>query len=64
MALGIAVLAYFAIGIMVATAFALVGAPRLADPPAPVSTGARLLLAPGAALLWPLIVRRWLAIRA
>ena len=64
MALGMAVLAYFAIGVGVALAFALVGAPRLADPPAPVSTGARLLLMPGAALLWPLIVRRWLAIRA
>jgi hypothetical protein len=64
MMVAIAVLAYLAVGVVVGLAFAIVGAPRLADPPAPVSTGARLLLMPGAALLWPLVVKRWLALRS
>lgn len=44
---------------VVASAFALGGVTRLL-PGAHVSVGARLLLIPGAFLLWPLIVRRWI----
>lgn len=54
---------YAGTGLIVAGAFALVGAPRLIGetPDAvPVSLGARLLLIPGAVLLWPLILTRWL----
>ena len=62
-AVTIIVIAYALVGAAVAIAFAVAWAPRLATPLAPVSTGARLLLAPGAALLWPLILRRCLALR-
>lgn len=53
------VLAYVAIGLLVAIAFSAFAASRmLAGHPA-ISAGARLLLLPGATLLWPLIVHRW-----
>lgn len=52
---------YAAIGILVALAFAAVGITRVQ--PAPVSFGARILLMPGAAALWPYVLRRWIAAR-
>jgi hypothetical protein len=51
---------YFAIGLVVALAFAGFAADRLLNRDAPVSPGARVLLMPGAMVLWPLVVARWL----
>ena len=52
---------YAALGVVTALAFAAVGVTRVQ--PAPVSLGARILLVPGAAALWPYVLRRWLAAR-
>ena len=53
-------LAYLAFGIVTAIAFVAIGAPKLLAGAPSVSAWARVLLIPGAVLLWPLIVRRWL----
>lgn len=51
---------YLAIGLLFAFPFALKGA-RVIDPAARSMTwGAKLLIIPGAAALWPLLLRRWL----
>lgn len=50
---------YAAAGLIVALPFAVIGAPSLVHQ-APVSFGARLLLIPGAILLWPFVLKRWL----
>ena len=55
-----AVLAYGAIGTVVALAFVLVGVERV-DPSAAGAVAFRPLLLPGAALLWPLVLARWVA---
>ena len=52
---------YAAIGILTAVAFSLFGVTRVQ--PGPVSVGARILLLPGAAALWPYVVIRWLRAR-
>lgn len=53
--------AYAAIGLVFAVAFAAKGV-RIVDPVADESTfGFRMLLLPGAALLWPWLLRRWIA---
>ena len=52
---------YAAIGVVFALAFVAFGVTRVQ--PAPVSLGARILLVPGAAALWPYVLRRWLAAR-
>ena len=49
---------YAAIGIAIALAFAICGVTRVQ--PAPVSLGARILILPGAAALWPYVLLRWL----
>jgi hypothetical protein len=49
---------YAAIGIATALAFVSFGITRVQ--PAPVSLGARILLLPGAAALWPYVLMRWL----
>ncbi len=54
--------AYVAIGIAMALAFVTIGLGRVM-PHTRVTTGARILFAPGAAALWPLILSRWLAAR-
>jgi hypothetical protein len=36
------------------------GVTRVTDPPRPASIGARLLIIPGAAVLWPYVLARWL----
>lgn len=54
-----AVLAYAAIGALVAIAFAARGADVVLPEPVSISFGARLLLAPGALLLWPVVLVRW-----
>lgn len=52
---------YGAIGLVVALGFVTIGILRAMPDAGPVSWGARLLLLPGAAVLWPLVLRRWLA---
>lgn len=54
-------LAYIAIGAVFAVVFAWRGAGRI-DPVAREGTwGFRLLILPGSAALWPLLLRRWLS---
>jgi hypothetical protein len=49
---------YAAIGFVTALAFAVFGVTRVQ--PARVSLGARILILPGAAALWPYVLLRWL----
>ena len=51
---------YVAAGVAVATAFAVFGVTRVLPEPLPVTVGARILLFPGSALLWPYVLVRWL----
>ena len=52
---------YLAVGLLFAIAFAWKGAAAI-DPAARDGTlGFRLLIIPGAAALWPILARRWLA---
>ena len=53
---------YLALGLLFAMAFVWKGAGRI-DPAAGASGfGFRLAILPGSALLWPLLLRRWLAL--
>ena len=52
---------YAAIGAVTAVAFALFGVTRVQS--APVSLGARILILPGSAALWPYVAIRWLRAR-
>jgi hypothetical protein len=52
-------LIYCAAGVVTALAFVTVGASRVFVPPAPITLGARILLVPGAAALWPYVLIRW-----
>jgi hypothetical protein len=49
---------YAATGVVTALAFVSFGVTRVQ--PAPVSLGARILILPGAAALWPYVLLRWL----
>jgi len=49
---------YAAIGVVIALAFVAFGITRVQ--PATVSLGARILILPGAAALWPYVLLRWL----
>ena len=49
---------YAAVGVVTAVAFVSLGVTRAQ--PAPVSLGARILILPGAAALWPYVLTRWL----
>jgi len=52
---------YAAIGVLFAVVFSVFGAGRI-DPAAKDSTfGFRLLIIPGAAALWPILLKRWLS---
>ena len=53
--------AYLAVGVVVAAAFLIVGIDRI-DPSARGSYAFRPLVAPGIALLWPLVLARWIAL--
>jgi hypothetical protein len=53
--------AYGAVGIAVALAFVTIGVTRVQ--PMPVTVGARILLLPGAFVLWPVVAVRWLRSR-
>jgi hypothetical protein len=52
---------YVAAGLVIGAAFVVFGVTRVQ--PAALTVGARLLLLPGAAALWPLVLRRWLKAR-
>ncbi|MEA2874324.1 MAG: hypothetical protein QOH67_4300 [Hyphomicrobiales bacterium] len=49
---------YAAVGVVTALAFVSFGITRVQ--PASVSLGARILILPGAAALWPYVLTRWL----
>lgn len=51
---------YAMLGVAVGLAFVLGAATRILPQPATVTTPARILLFPGAAVLWPVVLRRWL----
>jgi hypothetical protein len=51
---------YAATGIAVATTFLVFGVTRVLAKPVPVTLGARIMLFPGAAALWPYVLIRWL----
>jgi hypothetical protein len=53
---------YGAVGFAVAIAFVTIGVVQVQ--PMPVTVGARILLLPGAFVLWPLVAARWLKSRA
>jgi hypothetical protein len=53
--------AYGVVGIAVALLFVIVGVAQVQ--PMPVTIGARILLLPGAFVLWPVVVARWLKAR-
>jgi hypothetical protein len=48
---------YAALGLATALAFVIFGVTRVQD--APVTIGARVLIFPGAAALWPFVLARW-----
>jgi len=56
-----ALVLYTAAGLMIAVAFVVAGVTQVQ--PAPVTIGARILILPGAAALWPLVLSRWLKSR-
>jgi len=51
---------YAAPGVAIATAFLVFGVRRVLPQPVPVTLGARIMLFPGAAALWPYVLIRWL----
>jgi len=52
---------YGAAGLAVALGFVTIGLARVMPHAGPVTLGARVLILPGTALLWPWVLRRWLA---
>jgi hypothetical protein len=56
----IALAIYAGAGVVVALAFVTFGITRVLGEPMPVTTGARALIFPGAAALWPYVLVRWL----
>ena len=56
----IALAVYAVAGVAIAAAFVTFGVTRVLPEPAPVTVGARILLFPGAAALWPYVLMRWL----
>jgi hypothetical protein len=55
---------YVATGLVTAAAFVIFGVTRVLTQPLPVTVGARILLVPGAAALWPYVLLRWLRSRS
>jgi hypothetical protein len=53
-----AIAIYLAIGFLSAIAFVTIGVGRVTD--YSMTVGARILLLPGATLLWPYILGRWM----
>lgn len=60
--LGVAV-CYGLVGIIVALSFVTLGLAAVLPASTPVTIGARILFVPGAAALWPIVLRRWLQSR-
>jgi len=56
----LALVLYAAAGIAIAAAFLVFGVTRVLPEPARVTLGARIVLFPGAAALWPYVLIRWL----
>jgi hypothetical protein len=56
----IGVYLYVLVGIVTAVAFIISGATRVLAHPIPVTIPARILLLPGATVLWPYVLIRWL----
>jgi hypothetical protein len=56
-----AVMLYAVAGLVTAVAFVAFGVTRVLEHPVPVTIGARILLLPGAAALWPYVLLRWLS---
>ena len=54
-----AVVLYAAAGVVTAFAFASLGISRVLPHPVPATFGARILLLPGAFVLWPYVLFRW-----
>jgi hypothetical protein len=54
---------YAAIGAVTAVAFVTFGLARVLPVGTPVTVGARALLIPGAAILWPYVLLRWVKAR-
>jgi hypothetical protein len=50
---------YALAGLFTALAFVTTGVTRVLPHPAPVTIGARILLIPAAAALWPYVLYRW-----
>jgi hypothetical protein len=50
---------YALVGLVTALAFVTMGVTRVLPHPAPVTVGARILLIPAAAALWPYVLYRW-----
>ena len=50
---------YALAGLLTALAFVTTGVTRVLPHPAPVTVGARILLIPVAAALWPYVLYRW-----
>jgi hypothetical protein len=50
---------YARAGLLTALAFVTTGVTRVLPHPAPVTIGARILLIPAAAALWPYVLYRW-----
>ena len=54
-------LAFYAlVGAAIALAFVTIGIARVLPAGTPVTIGARVLLLPGAAILWPYVLWRWI----
>jgi hypothetical protein len=54
---------YAVAGAVTALAFVMLGIARVLPAGTPVTPGARVLLFPGAALLWPYVLLRWVKAR-
>jgi hypothetical protein len=50
---------YAAAGVAIVAGFLVFGVARVLPEPAPVTLGARIMLFPGAAALWPYVLIRW-----
>lgn len=59
-----AALTWLGVGALVAVPFLLFGVGRVVDGAAGSSLAFRLIVLPGAVLLWPVVLRRWAASRA
>jgi hypothetical protein len=50
---------YALVGVVTALAFVTIGITKVLPRPVPVAIGARILLLPAAAALWPYLLFRW-----